>query len=156
MTNLCFPKVIFVLTVLTISHNSFSQKKEEKSFIESINQDSDFKKFTSPSNDYESFVLQTHKGKIRFGLLNNYVLYPDGSYIPRETLNLSSAQRKQERIFQGKNAFIQLMEMKHMKTIYNDINKQILIKKNGNLGRTEKNAVLAQEHLLKTANMATK
>ena len=148
----CISFVVFVL-INCILH---SQEVNSPLFLKSLNGSDDFKIFNAPSENFVPIVLQTHDDKIRFGVLNEYVFYPDGTYIDRDFRASNKAAAKQEVIIEGRNAFETLLEMKFMQVAYDDIDRQSITANKSFSEEIERNSVQAQQHLLKVANLVLK
>jgi hypothetical protein len=145
-------KAIFVIHFL-VFYSIVNAQNNTTDSIKKIGYE-DTKIFKSTSPDFVSLKMQSHKGLLRFGRLNSYILGADGKEKDSETYKIERGEEKQYEAFASLKVFEQLLVLKHLSENFKDIDKNRFTQRTSSMYVADKNSYLAQTHLLKLASVS--
>ncbi|WP_430968912.1 hypothetical protein [Spongiimicrobium sp. 2-473A-2-J] len=119
---------------------------------------SDVLVYKAPATAFKDIELQSHKGLPRFGTLNQYRPVPTSAGKPQQAFKKAvrpspEIREKLKRLRAGYINYLGLVKMKHMKPLYDDMNRtQISAPVYQNTQEKDARSYLAQTQLRKLAN----
>ena len=150
------PIIWSLLCFVVVSASAQQAAIEDSLEVDKINNLTSFGNiivFEAPSDKFIPIVLQTHNGQLRFGVQDNYYSLPDGTYVNHQSKSAyQSADKKMQAVLHGQQGILELLKMRHMEEIYDDMDRNLFAKYGNNMYQKDKNSYNAQQHLFKLAN----
>jgi len=105
-----------------------------------------------PSADFISLSLQTHKGKLRFGVQDEYFVKADGTYISSREEGYFEMDKRSSHHMASKHAFMELLKMRFKEDMFAVMDKDLFTERKQNMYEEELKSLTAQQHVLALAN----
>ena len=108
--------------------------------------------YPPPSSEFIELKLQTHNGKLRFGMQDNYYMNADGSYVDNTGEAFSTAEKKTSHNAISRHAFVELLKIRFQDEIFSVMDRDFLAKRAQNMYEKELKSYSAQQQVLVLAN----
>ncbi|MEC8833020.1 MAG: hypothetical protein VX772_11725 [Bacteroidota bacterium] len=131
-------QVFFIITVLVFQIMGWGQSQE--------------KVFNPPTTDFISLSLQTHKGKLRFGVQDEYFLKSDGTYVSSRDDEYFEKDKQFSHNNASRHAFVELLKIRFKEDMFDVMDKDFFTERTQNMYEKDLKSHTAQQHVLALAN----
>lgn len=110
------------------------------------------KVFDPPTPDFISLSLQAHKGKLRFGVQDEYFVKADGTYVSSREEGYAEIDKKDSNNKVSKHAFMELLKIRFKEDMFQVMDRELFTEREQNMYDKELKSYTAQQHVLALAN----
>ncbi|MBQ4915461.1 hypothetical protein J8L85_13485 [Maribacter sp. MMG018] len=129
---------LIILILLTVHFSVWGQGEE--------------KVFAAPSSSFIDLSLQTHNGKLRFGLQDGYYVKSDGSYVKNNEASYFEMDKRFSHNNASRHAFTELLKIRFKEDMLAAMDKDYFTVRTPNMYDKEQKSYTAQQHVLNLAN----
>ena len=108
--------------------------------------------YESPSSNFIDLSLQTHNGKLRFGVQDEYYLKSDGSYVKASDASYVDVDKRFSHNNASKYAFAELLKIRFKEDIFAAMDREYFTERTYNMFEEDIMSHTAQQHTLALAN----
>lgn len=108
--------------------------------------------YNPPSASFISLSLQTHKGKLRFGVQDEYFVKADGTYVSSKEEGYFEKDKQSSHHMASKHAFMELLKMRFKKDMFEVMDRELFTERTQNMYDKELKSYTAQQHVLALSN----
>ena len=132
-------KKFLIILILLVVHFSVWGQGEEKVF-------------DAPSSSFIDLSLQTHNGKLRFGLQDGYYIKSDGSYVKANEASYFEMDKRFSHNNASRHAFTELLKMRFKEDMFAAMDKDYFTVRTPNMYDKKQKSYTGQQHVLTLAN----
>lgn len=133
--------IVFIFIVCSGLLSVFGQGKE--------------KLYRAPSPNFIDLSLQTHKGKLRFGIQDEYYLKSDGSFVKPSEASYVNIDKRFSHNNASRHAFLELLKIRFKEEMFAAMDLNYFTERTNSMFEEDLMSHTAQQHTLALANSLT-
>lgn len=110
------------------------------------------KVYESPSSNFINLSLQTHNGKLRFGVQDEYYVRSDGSYVKASEASYVDMDKRFSHNNASRHAFAELLKIRFKENMFAAMDKDYFTERTNTMFEKDIMSHTAQQHTLALAN----
>ncbi|WP_047245631.1 hypothetical protein [Maribacter thermophilus] len=111
--------------------------------------------YEAPSSNFIDLSLQTHNGKLRFGVQDEYYVRSDGSYVKASEASYVAMDKRFSHNNASRHAFVELLKIRFKEEMFAAMDKDYFTERTNTMFEKDIMSHTAQQHTLALANALT-
>ncbi len=108
--------------------------------------------YEAPSSNFIDLSLQTHNGKLRFGVQDEYYVRSDGSYVKASEASYADMDKRFSHNNASRHAFTELLKIRFKEEMFAAMDKDYFTERTNTMFEKDIMSHTAQQHTLALAN----